>query len=228
MICNFSQSAEANAPVETPEQKLERKKKSKADRKMFSDHNFSERPWESETERAQFQQLLEQQGGAVSDYWRKKYETDAKRNWDIFYKRFLLLYFISCIFCAFYAVMRLNSSRTGTTFRFGLALCEPMSVARIYCSQREFGELDKAAKDKKRYRLFEVLRPASEITFRLPSVHSHCTDRLWVRQHAISTDGGLPASRLLRVRLFAARGGHHPEATQGDERAGGPLHCMGR
>src|SRR5687768_15469617 len=71
---------------ETPEQKAERKKKSKADRKMHSDHQFSAKPCDSEQEEQAFLEMLSKQGETVNDYWRQKYEKDAKRNWDLFYK----------------------------------------------------------------------------------------------------------------------------------------------
>jgi hypothetical protein len=74
-------------PTETAEEKHARKQKSKADRKMFSDHSFVERPWDSDAERSQYADTLANQGDVVNDYWKKKYETDAKRNWDLFYKR---------------------------------------------------------------------------------------------------------------------------------------------
>lgn len=77
-------------------------RRSKADRSMKSDHVLTPALVESEEQEKEFQSLIAKQGGECTDvsclvvlptadlapqFWKQKYEKDARKNWDVFYKK---------------------------------------------------------------------------------------------------------------------------------------------
>ena len=93
-----SKSASTGAEGGDPPKR--KKAATKEDRAYKSDHKEASVAVDSTDEEQQFQRMIEAQGGECTEFWRTKYEKEAKRNWDIFYKQNETRFFKNRLFAA--------------------------------------------------------------------------------------------------------------------------------